>query len=217
MENETTEKELLDNRDTQNESPKNSKMMSVKSAIILAVILILLALVYAYKGFFILATVYGSPITRLAAVNELERAYGKELLESLINEKIIQNEANLKKIVVTDEEINAAIKPIEEQIKAQGGTLEAALTQKGMKLDDLKKQIILQKDIEKLLADKITVTDEEVAKFIKENKPPIPKEQEATLNLQIKEQIKNQKMQSEAQSYITELRAKAKISYFVNY
>lgn len=214
MENETTQKESLD---TQVESPKTNKMISVKTAVIIAAILILLALGYAYKGLLIAATVDGSPIMRLTILGDLEKAYGKDLLDNLINEKIIQNEANLKKIVVTNDEINAAIKPIEDQIKAQGGTLEAALTQKGMKLDDLKKQIVLQKDIEKLLADKIDPTEAQITEFIKTNKPPIPKGQEVAANLQIKNEVRNQNLQKEAQAYITELRAKAKISYFINY
>ena len=74
-----------------------------------------------------------------------------------------------------------------------------------------------QKEIEKLLADKINVTDEEVAQYIKDNKVSIPQGQEATIVDQIKSEMRNQKISTEAQTLITNLKSKAKIQRFVNY
>ena len=71
--------------------------------------------------------------------------------------------------------------------------------------------------IEKLLTDKINVTDEEVLQYIEDNKVSIPKGQEATLTDQIKSEIRNQKLNTEAQALITNLKSKAKIQRFVDY
>ena len=217
MKKKTIQEELLNVQDDQQKDEKTSIKMSKKTAIIIAVIILLGVLVYTYKGLFIAATVDGSPISRLAIVQKLEKASGKKLLDSLITEKIIQNEANAKKIVVSDDEVNGEIKKIQDQLTAQNSTLDAALASQGMSMDDLKKQLILQMEVEKLVADKINVTDEEAAQYIKDNNVSIPEGQEAATNDQVKNDLRNQKLNKEATALITTLKAQAKIRYFVNY
>jgi len=195
----------------------SSPKISVKTIILIVVIIALGVLAYIYKGLFIAVTVNGSPISRLSIIQKLEKASGKNLLDSLIIEKLVQNEVSAKKIVVSNDEINGEIKKIEDQVIAQGSTLEAALSAQGMSMDDLKKQIIFQKKVEKLVADKINVTDEEVAQYIKDNAISIPEGQEATATAQIKNELRNQKLNKEADALITTLKSQAKIRYFVNY
>jgi len=127
------------------------------------------------------------------------------------------NESIFKNIRDSLKKINDQIKAIENQVATQGNTLDAALAEAGMSMDDLKKQIIFQKEIEKLLADKINVTDEEVRQYIEDNKIPIPQGQEATIADQIKNEIRNQKLNTEVQALIANLKSKAKIQRFVNY
>jgi hypothetical protein len=92
-----------------------------------------------------------------------------------------------------------------------------ALVAQGMTRDDLKKQMVTQKKIEKLIADKISITDAEIAQFIKDNKIEIPAGQEAAYIEQIKTQLKNQKMSAEFKALVENLKKEAKIMYFVNY
>ena len=191
--------------------------ISVKTTIIIAVIIAVGALAYFYKGLFVAATVDGSLISRLTIIQELEKASGKDLLDSLIVKKLIQNEVNAKKIVVSDDEINGEIKRIEYQIMAQGSAIDAALAAQGMSMEDLEKQIVLQKQVEKLVADKINVTDEEVSQYIKDNTISIPEGQEAMIIIQIKDELRNQKINAEADVLITALKSQANIRYFVNY
>lgn len=195
----------------------SSPKISIKIVIIIVVIIALGVLAYVFKGLFIAATVNGSPISRLAIIRELEKASGKDLLDSLIVKKLVQNEANAKKIVVSDDEINGEIKKIEDQVIAQGATLDAALAAQGMSMEDLRKQIIFQKEVEKLVADKINVTDEEVEQYIKDNAISIPEGQEATTIAQIKDELRNQKLSTEANVLIAALKSQVKIRYFVNY
>ena len=219
MDNNTIQAESLNAQEHQQKAYKKSIKIkiSIKTAIIIVVIIALGVLAYIYKGLFIAATVNGSPISRLAIIQELEKASGKNLLDSLIIEKLVQNEANAKKITVSNDEINGEIKKIEDQVVAQGSTLDAALAAQGMTMEDLKKQIILQKEVEKLVADKINVTDEEVTQYIKDNAISIPEGQEATTTAQIKDELRNQKLNKEAAALITTLKSQAKIRYFVNY
>ena len=193
------------------------KTITVKNAVIAAIILILLALAYYEKGLLIAATVNGSPISRLAVIQALEKRSGKAALDSLITQKLIVDEASKKGIKVTDAEIATEIKNIESQIAAQGGTLPQMLEQQGLTMDDLKEQIGTQKKVEGLLGDAIQVTDAEVAKYIKDNKVTVPKGQEADTNNQIREQLKQTKFQSAIQPLLDSLHTQAKINYFVKY
>jgi len=188
-----------------------------KTAIIIAVVVILGALAYVSRGFFIAALVDGSPISRWSVISRLEKSSGKNLLNSLITQKLIQNEAKAKNIIISNDEVNKEIEKIKEEIATQGGTIDEALASQGMSLEDLKLQIVLQKDLEKLLGDKAAVTDQEIAQYISENKIVLPVGQEATTTEQVKNELKNQKVNQGADALIAELKSKAKINYFVNY
>jgi len=219
MEKETMKEGVSKNQETQKPTDKQSIKIKIdkKTAIIIAAVIVLGALVYSAKGLFIVATVDGSPISRLSIISKLEKASGKNLLDSLITEKLVSNEAKAKKVIASNEEITEKIKKIEEQITSQGGTLAEALTGQGMSMDDLKTQIVLQLELEKLVADKTNVTDEEVTKYVADNQITIPAGQEAITTEQIKNEIKNQKTSQEAETLISTLKSQAKINYFVNY
>lgn len=193
------------------------KKLNKKTIIILVIVIVLGVLIYLSRGFFIAATVNGQPISRWSVITMLEKESGKSLLESMVVEKIIAIEAKAQKIVVSEEEVAEEIKKIEANITAQGGTLELALAQEGLTIEVVEKQILLQKQVEKLLADKIMVSDEDIAKYITENQVTIPAGQEAVFNEQIKADLVAEKLNTEGQKYITDLKEKAKIKYFVNY
>ncbi len=182
-----------------------------------AIALILGTLFYS-KGFFIAATVNGSPISRLAVIGELEKQGGKQALESLITERLIEAELKKNTIVVSEADIDAEIEKIEEQVASQGGTLEEALTAQGMSMEILRTQIKTQKGLEQLLADKVTVTDEELATALESAKGSAPAGMtDEELKTAIIEQLKQQKFQEEAQKWVAELTTNADIKYFVTY
>lgn len=193
------------------------KVISLKAAIIIAVIIILGALLFYCKSFFVAATIDGSPVSRFAVISELEKTSGKQVLDGIITKRLLSDAAKKQGVVITAEDLNAEITKIEDQVKAQGGTLDQMLTAQGMTRKDLNEQITLQKELEKLLADKLTVTDEEIAKFLLDNKVTVPKGEEAKYKDQVKEQLRGQKLNDSAKTYLDTLRADASIKYFVSY
>ncbi len=193
------------------------KGISVKTAFIIALVIILAALVFYMKGWFIAATVNGSPVSRISVIHELERSSGKQTLEAIITKKLLGDEARKQGIEVTKDEVAAEIAKIENQIKTQGGTLEQVLASQGITKKDMEREIILQKELEKLLADKIAVTDEEVAALLAAGKITVPKGKEEEYKEQAKEQLRSQKLNSAAGSFLEALRDSASIRYFVNY
>ncbi len=196
---------------------KKFSPINKKTAIILAVLIVIGAVGFTYKGLLVAATVNGSPVSRLALIAQLESESGKAALNAIITQKLIDEEAQKKSISVGDEVVNEEIKKIEAQLQAQGETLAGALASQNLTEVDLRKQLASRKRLEQLLADKTQVSDEEIKQFILENKVTIPKGQEAEYNDQIKAQIKQQKFSEAAGAFIDALKAQAKINYYVNY
>lgn len=193
------------------------KKINKKTAIIVSTIIIAGVLGYFYKGLLVAATVNGSPISRFAVIGELEKTSGKQALESLITRRLIISELNKENITVTNDEINTEIKKIEDRIVGSGGTLEQALEGQNMTMAELKEQISINLRMSKVFADKLQVTDEEITKYIKDNKLTTVKGQEAQLNDQATNQIKSSKFSQAASVWVSSLQANASINYFVNY
>lgn len=182
-----------------------------------AVLLVLMALYMFNNAFIIAATVDGRNISRYALIKELEQQYGKTTIDKMISENIIKNEASKKGIVVTDAQVNQEIKIVENGILAQGSTLDMALLQQGLTMDSLRDRIRTQKMVEKLLADKITISEAEVNAYITTNKISLPKGGETEAKTQIADQLRGEKLNQEAQSWLAGLKSSAKIKYYINY
>jgi len=220
FEEKTSEIKLAEDTKPFEDKPKADKKsvkISLRTIIIVVVIVAVLVLVYIFKGVFVAATVNGSPIGRLTVIEKLEKASGQALLDSLIEQKLIADEAQAQNIEVTDEEVAEEIKKIEDQISAQGGDLDDTLAQQGMSRQELEEQILLQKQVEKMLVDKIEVSDEDVANYISTYQLDIADEEMETAYGQIKAQIKNQKLSQEVETFLGDLKDKADIKYFVKY
>lgn len=192
--------------------------LSKRTVRIIVTVLVIAALGYYGKGFFVAASVNGTLISRLAVVKELEAVSGKQALDSLIAQTLIKAEARKKGITVTDQEVDDEIAKIGVQMAAQGGgTLEQALSAQGLALETLKKQLRSQKLLEKLVSGTTEVSDQEVAQFLKDNSVTVPKGQEAQYNELAKNQLIQQKLNNAKAAYVNDLKAKAKIRTFTNY
>jgi foldase protein PrsA len=182
------------------------------------IIVFLAAVVFLLKGFFVAALVNGQPITRLSLIAELEKQGGKQTLASLVNQTLILQEAKKKNIEVSQEEIDTQAKQIEDSLKQQGQDLNTALAMQGLTKKDFMMQLKLRSLVEKLLADKIEVTDKEVAEYIEKNQETLPENlKEDEIKKGVREQLKQQKLASKSQEWLTNLQKNAKINYFVNY
>ncbi|MCK9351645.1 MAG: SurA N-terminal domain-containing protein [Candidatus Paceibacterota bacterium] len=192
--------------------------IDTKTAIVVAALIILAALGFYYRGSFIAATVNGTPISRFAVMQQAEKQDGKAILENLIVKQLIRSEAMKKKVRVTPADISAEITKLEAQLKGQNTTLDQALLAQGMSRATLEEQILLQKQVEKLVSSSSTaVTDAEVTAYIAANKITIPAGQEATTQEQIKKQMEQDKFSRAAQKYVEDLKTRASIKYLINY
>jgi hypothetical protein len=188
-----------------------------KKVAIAIIVLAILGLGFYYKNLLVAATVNGKIISRAKIVKLLEKQGGQNVLDTFINNALIETEARKHGVTVNDDEITGKIDAIRTQIESQGGTLDEALAVEKMTVDDLKYQIKIGLTFEKLTADKTSVSDEEVDKYIKDNAIALVPDREGEMKSQIREQIKQGKIDALGSQYLDELRKAAKIKTYVNY
>jgi len=120
--------------------------------------------------------------TDTARVNEVS----KEILDSMVNAKLIVNEARERKITVTKQELDAAVQNALDEVKARMGSEERfaqelekeKLTEEDLKVryrKELENQLLAKKLVDRQVTSKIKVTDKEVDDFYKERKQELPK------------------------------------------
>ena len=201
------------------EKTKKESWFKKNKTLVTSLIIVMIAFLAGFfvKNNLISAMVNGKPIWKKELVKEMETYYGESVLSSIIEVELIKQEAEKRGIKATEEEVSNQIKMIEDSMKSQGQDLQQALKESGMTIEDLRENYKMNILIEKLLADKITVTDEDIQKYIEENKDSFP---EGTDMEQIKslveEGLKQEKMSTEYQSFINGLREKADIEILLN-
>lgn len=197
---------------------KVGKKKSPKTMTIGVLVVLALVILYRFKGVFVVAMVNGQPVSRLSVIQKLEKRGAQNVLDSIVVEKLVEQEAAKQRVSITKDEITAEVASIEDSLKQQGGDLEQALSAQGVTRTELEQQIRIQKLVEKLLADKIVVADDEITKYIADNKASLPADtSDEQLRTDVEDQLKQQKLQQNVQTWLEELRTAAKIQYFVKY
>lgn len=195
-----------------------SKNKNTRKFVISTSFLILLAVGFFTKSFFFAALVNGVPITRFKLISELEKTLGGDVLENLINERLIVQEARNKGITVEEAEVQSEMEKIRLAVESQGNSLEDVLGVQNQTIEDLEENIRVQKIVEKLLADKVDVTDEEIKEYFESNKEYLGGDMlYDDVKEDLKDQLKNQKLSTEYASFIEELKSESDIKYFVNF
>lgn len=198
-------------------NPKNKKLSSKKIGIILILLVVFFFLgtvFYKNKSFLFAAILNNMPITSIELNQRLAKQYGKQTLDQMIVEKLIIQDAANNKVVVTDTEINGEIDKIKQSLN--GNSLDDLLVQQGMTLDELKYQVKLRLIATKLVSKNITVTDDEVNKYITDNKANLsPGADPAAQKEEVKKYLLDQKTSQAIQEKVQELKTKSKVSIFL--
>lgn len=169
---------------------------------------------YMISKWMVVGKVNGETITRSEYTQELEKTSGKQVLEGIATKKIIQQEAKKKNISVSNSDVDAELKKIEDQLKAQGQTLDQVLAFQGLTREGLREQIVIQKTVEMLVGD-VTVATSEIDTYIEENQELAGENTDLeTLRKTAADQLKQQKTDQKIQELIQNLRQNAKIEYF---
>src|SRR3989344_5818126 len=162
--------------------------LNKRNIIIALAVVLVLAILVLLKNQFIVVSVNGESINRLTLIRELEKQAGKKVLEGLVTNTLILQEAKKRNITITDNELNA----------------------------EIKNQIKLNLIMKKLLSDKVSVSDKDVSDYIDKNSKLIPQgANPADTKNQVRQQLEQQKLQEKGEELIKSLQDKAKINYFI--
>lgn len=182
--------------------------------VILALVIILIAvLVSLKKSWFIAATVNGSFISNFEVLKEEDSQYRKQIIDQLTSEKLILNEAQKKGVKVSNQDIDAKIAEIEKQYGGAAG-FDAILAQQGLTRANVRNQIKISLALEKMYGPEVTVTSDEVAKFIEQNKDQMQSSTSAELEKEATQIIKSQKQNQIFSQKFQEIKKAANIQIF---
>ncbi len=110
------------------------------------------------------ATVDGEIITRQEWLAAIEERYGKETLQSLVNERVMEKAAKEYKIKVSEEEIDFEIALMRSAQDANDTMIQI------LSPEQLRVKIRSQLILEKVLTKDLIIEDEAVASYYKDNK-----------------------------------------------
>lgn len=177
-------------------------------------LLALSALLLANKGMLVAAVVDGRPVWSWELNSVLVDRYGKQTLEGMISEKLIESEARKLGVVMTPAEVAARE---EEIVKGLGGgmNLEEILKIQGLTKSEFDRQITLQLTVQKLLGKDLTITDTDVDNFIATNRATLVATEEAALKTEARQAILDAHIGEKLQPWFNELKEKAKILRFL--
>ncbi|MGJ7921140.1 peptidylprolyl isomerase [Neobacillus sp. LXY-4] len=147
---------------------KTRKGMFILSGAVLAAATIILLGFNIFKDN-AAAKVNGEMISKEELNQVLNDQYGEEVLDSLISEKLIEQEAKNKKITVADSEIKAELKTLQD---SYGGAdaFEEAMKSSGVSMDRVNKDLKTYILTRKILEPRINITDDEMKTYFEENK-----------------------------------------------
>jgi len=97
----------------------------------------------------------------------------RKALDQMIDGKLVQQQASELKLSVTAEEVDRAIQQVKEQNKLDDATFKQALEQQGFTVEGyrktLRKQILELKVVNTAVRSRVTVSDDEVKTYYKQN------------------------------------------------
>ena len=173
-----------------------------------------LALLIIFKrSWFVAAMVNGSPITNFELQTKLNQQFKSQVLNQLIEEKIILSEAQKMNALPTQQEIQTKITEIETQVGGKE-TFESLLAQQGLTRTSLQERFKTQLAMMKLYENEATISAQEVSQYLEQNKEILTSTDSAQLEKEAREAIKNQKLSEIFSKKFQELRTKAKIQTF---
>lgn len=177
------------------ETAPKSKMITRKYIYAVLAVLVVAGLLMAASKYWVVAWVDNKPVTKLELYSMLEKRDQGKTSEELIVEKLLQSEGQKQKQSISDAEVEAEVKKVETQ---QGGKeqLDQVLAANGTTYEDFRQLVKRQLLIQKLFGQGINITDEDVNKYIEENKDALPpsvmENPESSETAQLKESVKEQ-------------------------
>ncbi len=195
--------------------PKKTRyiLIGIVCVVLLGIVL------FINRGLFIAALVNGEPVSRIAIIGELEKQHGAEVITRLVDRKLILQEARKQNLSATQEEVDSKRKKIIDQVSSGNEkNFQQILEAQGLTSEEFTQELRIQIVVEKMLSENTKVSDEEFNEFVSANPDLLANaENEEETRNQLREQLKQQKLQTQYTTWIEKLRKDADIVKFVSY
>lgn len=189
--------------------PMNSKLLGL-----LLIIILIGLLTYKLGPKLVPAVIDNQLVTRFELWSRLEKSYGAQALDDMVNEKILDAAIAKSGVKVDQAKVDDQIKTLETQFAATGG-LDEALKQRGLSRKDLEGQIRTQLAVEILLADKITPSEADVKAQFEGGATTVYKDKSFDdAKAGIAEELKQAKLRDEFLVWFAEIKKIAKVKNF---
>lgn len=137
------------------------------------------AIIFTIKEDDAAATVNGEEISRDELHERLVDQYGQELLDSLITEKVIDQEAKKENVKVTQKEIDEE-KAVYAESYGGEDALKQTLESSGLTMADFEEDIESYLATKKLLEPRIEISEEDMKAYFDENKDSFAQEEQVS-------------------------------------
>ena len=204
--------------DSSEDSPK-TRIITKKYIYAVVAVLVLVGALFLASQMWVVAWVDNKPVTKFELYSLLEKRDQGKTAEELVVQKLLMSEGQKQKQTVSDSEIEAEIKKVEEQ---QGGAaeLDQILQVNQTTREEFRKLVELQLVKQKLFGKDINITDEDVTKYIEENKAMLPpaalenpeSSEAAKLREGVKEQLKQMKINESFNTWLEEAMNSPRVS-----
>lgn len=195
---------------------KNSRFIAL-TALVLALGIGGFFLAQKYRGLVIAAVVNKTPITRWQLNQTLANRYGQPVLDELVNNELLSQQASKEGIKIDQAKIQQELDSLAERF---GGadSLDTIREQYGLSKDQLNEQIRLRLVQEKLAAKlfDVQVEEQEVKDYFEQNSSAFADKSLEEVKGQIKETLLNQKMQQEFSAWFEKVKQEAQIKTYIN-
>ncbi|PWU24155.1 hypothetical protein C5B42_00455 [Candidatus Cerribacteria bacterium 'Amazon FNV 2010 28 9'] len=177
---------------------------------IIAVLIVLGLAAYKFQYVFIPAKVNGKPIFIWQYAAYLHNTFGKDAIQTLTTQAIINQEIAKSGVTVSGDEIQKEVDTLDKQASASGG-INAMLTAQGMTMSQLRDQIRIQLAVKKILKDQIVVTDAQVDDTYNKNKDLFKNMSLTEAKAQVRSQLEDQSFQKAASDWLTSVKTQSKV------
>ncbi|WP_066633039.1 peptidylprolyl isomerase [Desulfolucanica intricata] len=126
------------------------------------------------------ATVNGESINKEELYEAMVDQNGQQVLNYLITEKIVNQEAKKQNISISEADLNKELEKVKEYYGSEEN-FNQYLEQSGISLEDLKEDLAINLKIEKLLEPQISIKEDEIKEYFEANKAQFAQEEQVSV------------------------------------
>jgi hypothetical protein len=177
------------------------------------VLLVILAL-WFLRDQVIVAMVNGKPISRFQVISELEKQGASQILDSLVTMELVNQAINEAQIEIDEQAVADQMTEIETYYSSLDQNLDDLLATQNITRAEVEQDIRLNLQVDKILADKIQVTEEEIMAYFETNKEFLGEDANfEEMKQDIEAQVIQEKRAEAQQEWLETLRSEANIRY----